>query len=254
MANQYNKEFNNKIKLYDDMFILNPKKYKLYLLYEFSDRFKKVCKNQRCWLEQNFMKKLKDHKDDLDNIFRPPGPIGKFEWLNTTHILDTLKQYEKSDSTFLFLGAVPIDFDKFPHLGIVNLNLAELYKNNTRKIGCIFNLDTHDQDGSHWVSSFIDLNVGEVYYFDSYGTPPEPEIQIFLRRCANFIKKYLNMPANIKYNDKRHQYKDSECGVYSIHFIVEMISRPNSSKKFDNLINHIIDDKTMNQFRTKYFT
>ena len=35
------------------------------------------------------------------------------------------------------------------------------------QIGIVFNLDKHDQEGSHWVSMFIDLKRDGIYYFDS---------------------------------------------------------------------------------------
>ena len=36
------------------------------------------------------------------------------------------------------------------------------------KIGVIFNLDKHDQSGSHWVAMFIDLENKFFFYFDSF--------------------------------------------------------------------------------------
>ena len=72
------------------------------------------------------IKQLKD-KDLLENTFRPDGPEGKFEWLNTIHINDVMSQYEKKYNDFKFFGAVPIDFDDLPFLGIKDINFNELY-------------------------------------------------------------------------------------------------------------------------------
>lgn len=249
MAKAYNSETKGlKIILYENMETLNPEKYKKYLLVKFSELLSDVCDNQRCWLKQKFMKKLVNDKETV-NIFRPPGPKGKFEWLNTFNILDTLKQYEDNNKDFHFLGAVPIDFDDLPELGIKNLDIKKLYDRGIRKIGCVFNLDEHDKSGSHWVASYCDLNMGGVYFFDSYGIPPEKRIQKLLRRFADFIEKTLNMPSIVKHNKKRNQYKDSECGVYSINFIEQMLKH-----NFETVTNKIIDDETINKKRVEYFT
>ena len=52
-----------------------------------------------------------------------------------------------------------------------------------------------------------------------------------------------------EYNTIRHQYKNSECGVYSINFIENMLNGM-SFEKFCNL--KIPDDK-MQKFRNKYY-
>ena len=50
-------------------------------------------------------------------------------------------------------------------------------------------------------------------------------------------------------NSKRHQFKDSECGIYSIYFIENMLN----GKKFNDFINSSIPDETMEKLRSKYF-
>ena len=44
--------------------------------------------------------------------------------------------------------------------------------NNKKKIGIVFNLDKHDQEGSHWICMYVDLYTDDIYYFDSYGQKP----------------------------------------------------------------------------------
>ena len=72
-----------------------------------------------------------------------------------------MNQYEDRFEDFLFLGPVPIDFDSKDSYGkciipeICKLNIKELTDDNIYKIGIIFNLDKHDQPGSHWVSLYI---------------------------------------------------------------------------------------------------
>ena len=97
------------------------------LVLQLTDRLDKKCNDQLCWLKQRFVKELKD--DDLfKNTFRPIGPEGKFEWLNTTQINEVMEQYEQKYPDFKFFGAVPIDFDDLPFLNIKNINYDELYE------------------------------------------------------------------------------------------------------------------------------
>jgi hypothetical protein len=51
------------------------------------------------------------------------------------------------------------------------------------------------------------------------------------------------------YNDKRFQFKNSECGVFSMHFITEMLS----GKKFDDVITNIIKDDEVNKKRDFFY-
>ena len=53
----------------------------------------------------------------------------------------------------------------------------------------------------------------------------------------------------LKRNDKRHQYKGSECGVYSINFIERMLN----GDKFEDISNSKIPDDVINKKRNIYF-
>jgi Ulp1 family protease len=87
-------------------------------------------------------------------------------------------------------------------------------KGGTEHIGICFNFDPHDKPGSHWVAAMLDLKEHVAYYYDSYGKGPPEEINRFFERCKQQgIKKIL-------FNDIRHQRKMSECGMYSIYFMV----------------------------------
>ena len=53
-----------------------------------------------------------------------------------------------------------------------------------------------------------------------------------------------------KVNNVRHQYRNSECGVYCINFIVEMLK----GRKFEDYVNDVIKDLKMNEKREFYFS
>jgi len=152
--------------------------------------YENKCKEEHCWLNLNFSKNI---KDDIEDDFRPTKPKEWYTdnntWLSTTDINSAVKPYEDKHLDYLFIGAVPIDFDSeiIPGMCVsdelckIDLENLYIYK-GIRKIGVIFNLDKHDQSGSHWVSLYIDLNNGGIYYFDSYGQIPKEEVQKLMEK------------------------------------------------------------------------
>ena len=234
------------------------------------------CDNQICWLKQNFMKKNVD-VDMLKNTFRPKGPSnqGNFKWLSNFDIQSVMKQYEFKYPDFKFLGAVPVDFEDVNYNNLGNIDFEDLY-NNKPKIGLIINLDRHDQSGSHWVSLFVNLKNYEIYFSDSGGSEPTSYIKKFIRKIANFCnKKYNSLNDNddvssicsdIKFmnRDKKNKYEElfpirynkntiqngsSECGVFSLNFILRLLN----GETFDEYINNAPNDSEVNKCRNIYF-
>jgi len=253
MANAYNSEKpKNPIKMFDNYEMMNPKKYKRHLVKEFNMRHKDI--PQREWITLPFMKNVPE--DDKEKIsrrtFRPKGPEGRFEWLNTLHIDNVMKQYEEKYKEFAFLGTVPIDFDDFDRYGIKNIDYLDLIKKGKTKYGVIFNLDKHDMKGSHWVSLFADVEKGAVYFFDSMAFKPEPEIRKLIRRIARVSESEMNVDSEnliMNYNKTQHQFENSECGVYSINFILRMLR----GDSFEEICESKIPDKKINKCRNVYF-
>ena len=254
MAEAYNNhtDLDDKINLNHKLETINQSKYKKYLLKQFSNRLGEVCNNQKCWLKQKFINDInKKYKFYLKKLtFKPKSPQGKFTWLNTTNINDVMVQYEHDNNDFKFLGAVPIDFDDLPELGIKDLNFEKLKNDNISKLGAVFNLDTHDQPGSHWVAMYSDLKNKKVYFFDSYGTRPDARISKFMRRIGKNIENNSLKNIDIRHNTHRHQYKNSECGVYSLNFIIRLLK----GESFDKVVKEKTDDDKMNNCRKIYFT
>lgn len=252
MVNAYNKVNKNKIKTSCRKEILKPKRYKKYLLCEINNRFKNVCDGQLCWTQQDFIKHMDEFmKAQLEKYtFRPLGPEGRFEWLNTVNIDEVMNQYEMDIKDFLFLGAVPMDFQKINLKGVADLNIEKEYKEGIKKFGIIFNLDESWQSGSHWTSAYADIEKGKVYYFDSYGTPPEERVVKLLNKfCVYYESKNKGNRCKLRYNKVRHQYENSECGVYSINFILELLK----DRDFDELCNTKLKDREVNKLRKKIF-
>ncbi len=275
IATNYNKKNANKIDLNLD---------KSQLVAELEKRLANKCSDQTCWLRLDVVKEL-DNEDIETNTFRPRGPSKKYEWLSTSHINEVIEQYQTIHKDFLFLGAVPLDFEDLPVLGINNLDFDDLEKQGKKKIGLVINLDEHWKDGSHWVGLFSDLDKNQIYYFDSLGKKPLKRTRKFVNKIAKYLyrKKYgEKLPINdiiqkiksinkvggksslgsnvhiknlltgnfdIRYNHIQHQFENSECGVYSINFIIRLVS----GESFDNVINNITKDEQMNSNRKVYF-
>ena len=61
--------------------------------------------------------------------------------------------------------------------------------------------------------------------------------------------KEKNINLKLNYNDVRHQYKNSECGIYCINFIISMLE----NKNFKNFCNKIVSDDTIFKKRKYLF-
>jgi hypothetical protein len=240
----------------------------------------RISECQSCWLRTELIKNINDA--DIDNTFRPVGPEKKTAWLSTTDINEVAEQYEDKYKDFVFLGAVPFDFMELDMLEINNLNLKKLEKDKKTQIGLVINLDEHNQNGSHWVALYANLLKNQIYFFDSVGDEPGKKIKWFVNKLTNYlyqrdnktkiqvggimkiIKKIKNEETkkkytlllqdklsgiDIRYNKKQHQFKDSECGIYSINFVVRLAG----GESFDDITNNITKDEKMNLCRETYF-
>jgi hypothetical protein len=262
-------EYNNHTDNHKDIIQLDKINTKKELLRELNTRFQKtyVCDNQEqtCWLTSKLVRGIND-RDLKYNTFRPKGPVKQFEWLSTNDIEAVMRQYEFKHKDFKFLGAMPSDFDELPIYGTTDLQFDELVR-TTPKIAAVINLDTHEQSGSHWIGFYANLKTNTIYYFDSFGKKPQRRLNMFIRRLLTymynnktttnqklnveqFMKRYHKSEEyDVRYNKIQHQFKNSECGVYSMNFIIRVLE----GETFDEIINNITNDDKMNSCRNVYF-
>jgi hypothetical protein len=197
----------------------------------------------------------------LDIIYKPFSPkswnTNPNEWLSNHDIEKVLNQYEKIYTCFKNIGPSPINYDtKLNKTGCVckticNFNLKSFIKSKITKISFVFNLDEHDEPGSHWVSLFVNLNKSKpiIYYFDSVGdTPPQQIIKLIDNIKAQGKKSNIDFVYN--YNKQQHQTSTTECGMYTLYFIIEMLLDRLTINKIKN--NKITDAK-MTKLRRVYF-
>ena len=234
------------------------------LVKELESRMKNTCSDQTCWLRTDFVKAMNDEEIENDT-FRPEGPSNKKEWLSTTDINKVVSQYQEKFKDFLFLGAVPADFLELEVLGIKDLDFHELNKEGKNKIGMVINLDESWKSGSHWVALYANLDKNQIYYFDSFGKKPYKRTKKFINKIFTYMykNKFNKSPRindiiktsakikdfDVKYNSKQHQFNNTECGVYSMNFIIRLVR----GETFDEITNNITKDAEMNKCRDSYF-
>ena len=243
IATNYNKYYANKI-------IIERNKQKLWD--NIKQKLETECKKEWCWKDQQILKNIKNHRN-LD-VFRPHMPKDWYtninSWLDTNNINDVMKQYENKYNTFAYLGTVPSDCPEDIYCELTNVDYLKLKKKNIKKIGIIYNLDKHNQGGSHWVALFIDQtnNIPTIEYYDSYGTMPNNLIKKYIHSIKdNYNKNNIN--CHCIYNDRRHQYGGSECGMFSMFYIINRLN----GISMDDITKEKIKDKEMEELRYKLY-
>jgi hypothetical protein len=207
-----------------------------------------ISKKLNCGSKLDFcvLKNEKKFSDEIRNAFKPKGPPGKYEWLSSLDIKKVMDQYMKKYPDFYFIGPVPIDFEFF-YDELANINLKTLSKKGKR-IGVVFNTDPSYKSGQHWISLFLDLKNKTLCFFDSAADEPPKEVQKLMKKIISNAKKH-GVKLQLVINNKVHQKKDSECGVYSIYHIISRLE----GKSCSYIYNNIIGDEKMNSFRKKFF-
>ena len=215
-----------------------------------------VCERESCWLKQKWVDQGMVNK--LESNFATTQPESwkrnKNEWLNSLDITNVMRQFEEKYKNFEFIGPSPIDFDDHEMYGecvweeLCKFQLSEKIKNKKTKIGIIFNLDKHDKPGSHWVCMYIDIKKNKILYFDSYGDPTPGRIKKLVKRIIEQGKK---IGKKIKFieNKKRHQYSNSECGMFCLYTIIKLLK----GRDIKNITKKKISDKLMMRLRNIYF-
>lgn len=196
------------------------------------------------WLDYDFIYHIPEETRDnlLNHTWKPKAPIEKHSWLDDTNIKEVLKQYEKLDPEFKLIGVLPSNFYEVPEL---KSRIKQIYNDipKYRITAAVINHDVYGQPGSHWIALVIDNYNQLIEYYDPAGDPVTPEIQIFIDKLLQKFNYQLLV------NHIKHQKQNSECGVYSIYYIVQRIMHNN----FEDLTQNPINDRKMNQMRSLFF-
>jgi hypothetical protein len=225
-----------------------------------SEKLSGICNKESCWIKQKG--EFGPVESDMADSFAPESPPewkkNPNEWLSSVDIINVMKQYEKAYKCFDFIGPSPIDFDTRKLYGecvwdeLCNFSIEQQIKEGKTKIGIIFNTDPHNKPGQHWISMFINIKNKKIFFFDSTGDKPSPQIMALVKRIEDQGLS-LNPKINFVFDSNEgieHQYGNTECGIYSLFFIVHMLE----DKMTEHYLKtHILKDEYMQNFRKVYF-
>tara|TARA_B110000211_G_scaffold22423_2_gene23182 strand:+ start:2076 stop:2885 length:810 start_codon:yes stop_codon:yes gene_type:complete len=237
IVKDYNSKHKDKIKMSKNNKVLWKR---------IKEKLSKQCDTEWCWIDQDFVSN--DTKKNIDKHFKPKAPESwkenKNEWLSTTDIDSVMEQYQKAYPEFMFVGTVPVDcyIGSSLQCQLTNFKTKQIVKSGIKKIGIVFNLDYSYQSGSHWVALFLNIPRKEIVYFDSVGDEPPKEIKHLMDTFADHLS-HLKMKK--KHSRKQHQYGNTECGIYSMNFLINCIK----GKSLSQINKKRIPDKKMTQMR-----
>lgn len=239
------------------------------------------CSKEDCWLDEIKEPKLKQQLDDI--LFSPDRPNSwdknPVSWLSNYDIGAVLKQYELAHHDFKLLGPSAIDYDAKPYgeegkcvwNDLCRLSLQNLYNRGKRKLGIVFNLDKHNEPGSHWVSMFVDLDEKLMFYYDSALNSVPHQVSKLKREMIKQGKKMdPHIPFKYMQNEYAHQSTNTECGMYCLFFIITFLTKElETQQKEDSMTGGKkrvttkdiikiftkpgINDELMVSYRNKYF-
>ena len=238
----------------------------------------KCGKKEDCWLD-SLISNEEERKKIKDLIFRPKQPKewkdNPDEWLSNYDIFDVAKQYEVSHPELKIIAPTSIDFDT-KRKGTNTCVSTELCKfdlkhwtsapNKKTKFGIVFNLDKHNEPGSHWVSLWIDVTEKVIVFFDSAANGLPKEVDDLIKRVVEQGKK-MNIDFTVYENGKHeHQKGNTECGMYSLFFLITMLTGKlpegddadggkslTMKERIDMFMKGNISDETVFDYRDLYF-
>lgn len=229
------------------------------------------------WYSLPFMRDVnQSNKIELKDSFKPIKPtswtLNEKEWLNTNDIMNVMTQYEDKYHSFKFLGVHPMDFadrfsgdsksasssasDRCVSPVMCNFSVKDLLRAKKTQCGVVLNIDYHDEPGSHWVSLYIGLSPRLVnfgcFYIDSTSSSTPIEVVKFMNSVKQQIEEYYKHTTKtfvLLENKKQIQFKNTECGMFSIYFLLQFLQR----KNFKQIVNSPIDDDKVHRLRNEYF-
>lgn len=200
-------------------------------------------------LNSNMLPNMPDdwckNKDKLDNAINKKN-VFNLEWLSNEDIDNILHNFEKKYKKFKYLITLPIDWQKTDYNKCIihkftNKNISWV-KNNNDKSFCsidlsdkslskknifamVLNTDEHNKGGQHWFSIYIKLNkedkTGNLFVYDSASSDQDTGGK-HINTLIKSIKKKYNLKV-YRNKIKSQKKSNSECGMYSIYFILSML-------------------------------
>lgn len=206
-------------------------------------------------------------RSKLRDAYRPHAPAswtnaGNSQWLSSDDIESVMRQYEYRPE-FKFLGVSPIDFADRPVIyggrcvspAMCSLSVPDLVKaGRTTHLGVVLNMDKHDSSGSHWVAIYVGLDATSpnygAFYYDSVAVPPGPRVMTWIKGIAATMRRPRSRPFRVVHNTVRRQFGQSECGIFSMMFLIHCMQRKSSFRQICKVLGN---DETMTALRSVLF-
>ena len=197
---------------------------------------------------------LRVEEAEVDPEHLAKEQIDENAMLSTDEIEEFLKRLRQKDESFYDYGAVPIDFSDCSVSHLCKFNCREHLSKGQTKIGVVFNTDPHNREGEHWIALYAELKpcsipgVPAIYYYDSYGRKPPKRVRDLIVKMQKQGEE-CGKPFKYFYNDHQFQKHGTQCGMYAIDFINQMLS----GKTFEEYLNGGVSDERMKDLRDDYF-
>lgn len=255
LAAAYNRHYSDKIENIDSLSYQSLKDI-------LNKKLEPLCKTDSCRAEVIGL----GNDPAINQELRPKTPKtwlkNPVTWLTNFNIEAVMIQYESLYTDFKFLGVYPVDFafentqKTCLYSEMCDIDFKDLEK-SYKYIGFIINLDKHTGPGTHWTSIFIDFIPSSkwygMYYYDSTGKGAPTEIKEFYK----MIKSKLTRSFKLTVNTTRHQRGNTECGVFSMYFIIKWLSsihRQPEKTTFEEIIKQdAINDRNIMKLRKVFF-
>lgn len=230
------------------------------------------CSSEVCYLKTTPMIeyfKTQDNRVKMNYYerFKPELPTDKGNpnnlrpWLSNTDIRRVMQMIQNISDDFVFLGPLPVDFEEVINQMVFDIcekknTFQKMYSRGVRRIGIIINLDRFGQSGSHWVTIFIDMShfnsdpddPWTIEFFDSTGNPPPKRLEKYMNGAKDKLLQ-IGGDVEIVINNVTHQKKDTECGVYSLYYIIERLKGRSAQDIFES----VVPDDLMYKYRYRFF-
>jgi hypothetical protein len=254
----------------DDQITNIPKLSKKKLWQAINGKMDKKCKGnekEACWVDH-----LAKPTDPINKKLRPVSPKewkkNPYEWLSNFDIEDAMYQYEDDkEYKFKFIGVFPVDFavekgffGQCLYKETCSIDFKKLRKKGYKYAGMVINMDHHDEPGSHWTGLFIVMDPKSpsygAYYYNSVPNKPPKEIDAYMKMLQERAREENpNIPFKLEYNTYRHQYKNSECGIFSMTYLVRwlVLLQKDPATTFEKVVKIKIRDEHVHGLRRKFF-
>lgn len=237
------------------------------LIKSLNERFQ--CGSSDCWIDDQEV--MKD--PHLQAAYKPLKPAtwraNERQWLNTQDILKVMKQYELKFKSFSFQGVFPIDFAQTQAQARDTCIIQNMCRFDIKTLkgktsfGMVLNLDKHDEPGSHWVALFACLDPSSPQYgicfYDSGGYKPPEMVKDFIKTVSDQVAAAAAaadkaLPRfKMKYNTIQHQFKNTECGIFSMLFILKCLRHNLPYKEINQKMPRDANDDQIHKFRNYFY-